>query len=250
MSGPSAATTSAAIARLLDAIASRDLRTITSALGPAVTWQNVPHRPTVGRDAVVAHLAGVITWSDEVRWEVLTEHHESNRAWLERIDRFLIGSEWHAVRCNGIFEIDDEGRVGAVRDYVDLGEWRQRVGPVLDRLANRPAVDVVQRHLDAVGTGDVVAMAADYAVDATIVRGNERYEQWGAIAEYFEGVPARLGDCRVTFHDVAEHARGEVVTRWSIIGDGAAAGTSGADTFVVADGRIVHQVVVLDGHDF
>ena len=250
MSDPAAALTREAIATMLGAIESRDLRKIARALSADASWQNVPHPPVVGRDAVVAFLGGVITWSDEVRWDVISESYEPVRAWLERVDRFLIDGEWYAVRCNGVIETDDAGLVRSVRDYVDLGEWRDRVGPVLERLRSRPAAEVVQRHLDAVGQGEAVAMTADYAVDAVLIRGGDRYEGWGAIADYFDTVPGRLGACRVVFHDTTSTAPSEVMVRWSIVGDGAAAGMSGIDTFAVAEGRISRQVVALDNHDF
>lgn len=248
MNAVSAART--AVAALLGAIESRDLRRVAEALSPDASWQNVPHPPLDGRDAVVGLLGGVITWSDRVVWEVVSESYEAGRAHLERVDRFLIDGEWHAVRCNGVFETDTAGRVREVRDYVDLEEWRRRIGPRLERLADRPAIDVVRRHLDAVTTGDVVSMAADYAVDAVLVRGDDQYQGWAAIADYFDTVPARLGGCSVDFRGIEHTAAGEVATTWSIVGDGTAAGGSGTDTFVVTDGRISRQVVALDGRDF
>ena len=60
------------VARLLAAIGSRDLRRIAGALTPHASWQNVPHDPAVGRDAVVALLGGIVCWSDDVRWDVVS----------------------------------------------------------------------------------------------------------------------------------------------------------------------------------
>ena len=103
-----AATTSAgtraAIADLLSAIQSRDLRNVARVLHPDVSWRNVPHPPTVGRDAVVAVLGGVLTWSDQVQWDVVSDGYEPGRAWLERVDRFLIDGDWLDVRCNGVID--------------------------------------------------------------------------------------------------------------------------------------------------
>ena len=245
MSEPLPPTAQAAVTELLRAIESRDLRAVGRALSPAASWQNVPHPVVVGREHVVALLSGVLTWADEVRWEIVSASYDERRAWLERVDRFRLDGEWFDVRCNGVIEVDDSGLVCEVRDYVDLGEWRERVQPVLDRLAAHAPVGVVERHLAAVRGGDVVSMAADYAFDAVLVRGQDTFEGWCAIADYFEGVPDRLGGRVVTFDDVSTTPAGTVETRWTIAG-----GAAGVDTFTVVGGRIVHQTVALLGADF
>ena len=245
MNEPLPPTAQAAVGDLLRALESRDLRAVGRALSPVASWQNVPHPVVTGREHVVAFLSGILTWADEVRWEIVSASYEERRAWLERVDRFRFDGEWFDVRCNGVIEVDDAGLVTGVRDYVDLGEWRERVQPVLDRLAARAPVDVVEHHLAAVCGGDVVSMAADYAIDAVLVRGRDTFEGWCAIADYFEGVPDRLGGRVVTFDDVTIMPTGDVGTRWTIAG-----GAAGVDTFTVVGGRIVHQTVGLLGADF
>jgi limonene-1,2-epoxide hydrolase len=250
MSRTSEATTRVAVTALLDAIESRDLRTLHRVLTPDATWRNVPHTPICGREEVVAFLAGILTWADEVRWEIVSASYHERRAWLERVDRFRLDDDWHEVSCNGVIEVNDVGLVREVRDYVDLGEWRGRIQPVLERLAGRAPVDVVNRHLAAVHSGDAVSMAADYAIDAVLVRGEHTYAGWGAIADYFEGVPDRLGGRTVTFDEVTTTPNGDVDTRWTIAGVGADDRVAGVDTFRVSDGRIVHQTVALLSDDF
>lgn len=229
------------VARLLAAIASRDLRRIADALGPGVTWQNVPGEPAVGRDAVVALLGGIVCWSDEVRWDVVSSVTEGDLTWCERVDRFVIAREEHAVHCNGVFRVDSESRrVTEVRDYVDLGEWRARIVPVMTAMAERPARDVVARHLAAVERRDPVAMAADYALDAVLVRAGERYAGWAPIADYFDTVPDRLAGYELHLDHVTD-----TEVRWTIPGT-----ASGRDTYAVRAGRITSQVVELDRADF
>ena len=255
-----APTTSTAVRRLLDAVESRDLRALGSALAADATWANVPHEPAVGRDAVVAMLGGIITWADQVRWDVVSASYDRSLAWVERIDRFEIGGREHAVRCNGVFRVDDDGAIVEVRDYVDLSEWRDRIAPVLIDLGARPAIDVVTRHLAAVGSGAPVRMAADYALDAVLERGADVCRGWSEIADYFDTVPARLAGRRVEIDSVQVDSvqvvdtggdasdRDRVTVRWSLGGDGPS--VSGTDHYVTALGRIVHQRVVLDNADF
>ena len=241
--------TRGAIARLLRAIESRDLRTIAASLAPDATWQNVPHEPAAGREAVVRLLAPILGWSDAVRWQVVSDTYTDRTGWVERVDRFVIDGTGYAVRCNGVFDVDvDSGVVASVRDYVDLDEWRQRITPVLDSMASRPATAVVARHLDAVRRGDVIAMAADYDLGAVLTRSGDRFEGWSAIADYFETVPDRLDGRSLTFSEPTPDGN-RINVAWRISHDGAEAAT-GIDRYRVDGGRIVEQTVTLGDRDY
>lgn len=232
---------------LFAAIGTRDLRMISSVLHPEVTWQNVPHAPASGRDAVIRMLAPIITWSDRVRWDIATGCYGSDVALLERFDRFWIDGEERTVRCCGVVAVE-ANLVRAVRDYSDLEEWRTRIDPVYERLARRSPLDVVRRHMTAVMARDPVAMAADYALDATLERGDDLFVGHGAIADYFDTVPDRLGSSTLEFGAV-ELASDVVRVPWKI-GDGSASRATGLDTYVIVQGRIARQTVELSGADF
>lgn len=116
------------VTRFLDAVEGRDLEGVVACFANDATWQNVPHPAAVGRGAIEAMLAPILARSDDVRWDVVSAAYDDRRAWLERVDRFWIDGVEHAVRCNGVFEVDpDAGVITEVRDYVDLGEWRARL---------------------------------------------------------------------------------------------------------------------------
>lgn len=107
---------------------------------------------------------------------------------------------------------------------------------------------VVERHLEAVRSGDPAAMAASYRDDAVLMRGTETYVGRDRIAGYFQTVPVRLGAGRVEVAvETVEDAT--VTTRWAIRG-GPADGTRGRDVLTISDGEISHQVVQLDDRDF
>jgi len=234
--------------RLLAALASRDLRRVEDALSPECTWQNVPHPTVGGRDAVMALLAPIVTWSDRVQWDVLSSAYDGSTAWLERADRFWIDGVEHTVLCNGVFEVDaEEGTVRSVRDYVDLGEWRARVGPALEVMARRSADEVIVRHLAAVVARDPVAMAADYAFDATLERGDDKFQGWRAIADYFDNVPSRLDGLHFSYQ---RSGREPTTVRWEITDDTNAVVARGTDRYVVESGRIIEQTVELHTSDF
>lgn len=137
--------------------------------------------------------------------------------------------------------------------YVDGG-----LGQALMTLLPRPAgvagphlagpLGVVRRHLAAVGRGDRTGMSADYALDAVLRRGPDRYEGREAIAAYFATVPDRLGGRTVGFGEPVETGEGRVEVAWRI--EGGPAPITGRDRFVVRDGWIAEQEVHLDGGDF
>lgn len=107
---------------------------------------------------------------------------------------------------------------------------------------------VVRRHLEAVESGDVLAMAADYAANAVLERPDRSFAGSAAIAEYFRSVPSRLGSGTVIFGELQAEAD-SIAVRWRIIG-GRSDGRSGRDVFYVRDNRIVLQRVHLDDADF
>jgi limonene-1,2-epoxide hydrolase len=112
---------------LLAAVAARDVDAVLDCFAPDATWQNVPHGPAVGHEGIRAMLAPLLSRSSRVRWDVVTEAFGEDRAWVERVDRFWIDGTEYAVRCNGVLELDPHaGVITELRDYVDLGEWRER----------------------------------------------------------------------------------------------------------------------------
>lgn len=119
------------IQRFLDAVEARDIVAIGGCLAAEATWQNVPHPPAVGRQAIEAMLAPILSRSTKVQWDIVSAAYSHDQAWLERVDRFWIDGTEYAVRCNGVFDIDPTaGVIAGVRDYVDLGEWRARLAAV------------------------------------------------------------------------------------------------------------------------
>jgi hypothetical protein len=109
-------------------------------------------------------------------------------------------------------------------------------------------IDVVRAHLAAVTSGDVEAMAGDYAADAVIERAGEQYEGLPAIRAYFRTVPERLAGGRVEPGEVRS-VGGRVEFDWRLVG-GPGDGISGTDSCLVREGLIIHQVVRLDRDDF
>lgn len=109
------------------------MQAVLDCMAPDASWQNVPHPPSKGHADIAKLFGAILPRCEKVRWDVESVSYgpeQDGRAlvWAERIDRFWIGGEEYAVRCNGVFEFDlASGLIVEVRDYVDLGEWRSRL---------------------------------------------------------------------------------------------------------------------------
>ena len=121
-----------AVARFLAAVEARDPEAAGACFAEDATWANVPHPPAVGPAGVHDMLAPILARSTWVRWDIVTASYTPERCWLERVDRFGIDGTEYAVACHGVVEVDPaRDLITAFRDYVDLGEWRARLGTVL-----------------------------------------------------------------------------------------------------------------------
>jgi limonene-1,2-epoxide hydrolase len=120
------------VTRFLAAVGARDADAAAACFAPDATYANMPHRPVVGPVGVRRLLAPILDRAEHVEWEIVTASFSPARAWLERVDRFVIDGHEYAIECNGVVEVDPaSGLITAFRDYVDLGVWRARLGDVL-----------------------------------------------------------------------------------------------------------------------
>ena len=236
-----------AIEELLRAIESRDIRMVAAALHPDASWQNVPHPPIVGREAVLEFLAGILCWSNRVQWDVLSAVIDGDTGWYERVDRFWLADQEYAVACNGIITVDTVAQtVLSIRDYVDLGEWRDRVSPAIKFFQSQPAAVVVERHLCAVEQREPVSMAADFGMHAVLERPEGRYNGWCEIADYFDSVPDCLKGRELMFDPIETEHGSSVSVSWKIRDRGKYSVT-GVDYYEVVSGRIMRQKTTFRG---
>jgi len=240
------ATTRIAIESLLEAIEARDLRRVRRALHPSARWQNVPHPAAEGRDAVMALWGGILCWSERVRWDVHHVSIEGTNGSVERLDRFWLQGEEYAVACHGVFSVDaDTGLVISVRDYVDLGEWRGRVNPVLAALATRSPMEVVSSHLAAIRSGVPLAMASHYAVDAELDCPEGVLVGWDTIANYCESLVLQMDVSGIIWGAVELSGPEMVTVDWRFESD-TQPNRSGCDQYEIREGRIVLHTRSID----
>ena len=118
------------VRRFLDAVERRDLDGIGQCFTPQARYANVPNPAAVGPEAIQALFTPILRRAARVRWDLVTEVYEEQRALLERVDRFWIDGREYTIECNAVVEVDlAAGKISEFRDYVDLATWRRRLQP-------------------------------------------------------------------------------------------------------------------------
>lgn len=121
-----------AVTRFFAAIERRDLTAVLACLSEDVSYANVPHPSVHGHAGVGGLLGPFLERCNQARWDVVSSAQHGELTFAERIDRFWIDGDEYAIECNGVYRVVHD-RIVEVRDYVDLGVWRARLGDVLDR---------------------------------------------------------------------------------------------------------------------
>lgn len=116
------------VTAFLAALERRDLDAVLDCFTPDASYAYaMPLPPLVGRDAIADMFGKLLAEADAVRWDVVASTVDGERVWTERVDRFTFAGRDVAIECAGLFELA-EGRICAVRDYVDMATWRERKG--------------------------------------------------------------------------------------------------------------------------
>jgi limonene-1,2-epoxide hydrolase len=123
-----------AVSRFFRAVETRDPARVAACFTADAVFRNMPHEPLVGRAAIEHLFTPILTASERVEWVIHHSFAVGDLVFAERTDRFWIdGIEYH-IECNGVFRVDQTQQlIAEVRDYVDLGLWRARLGDVLER---------------------------------------------------------------------------------------------------------------------
>jgi limonene-1,2-epoxide hydrolase len=117
----------------LAAVVSREAKAVGAMFTLDATYRNMPHPPAIGPSGVEAMFSTILGRAEKVQWDVVSRSEDGRLTWLERVDRFWIDGAEYAIECNGVYEVDlEQGLILSVRDYVDLGLWRERLGDVLE----------------------------------------------------------------------------------------------------------------------
>ena len=112
----------------LTAVEKRDPEALAACFAEDATYATaVPLPALVGRDAIATMFGGLLGQVSAARFEILGHAVDGDRVWTERIDHFVFGEKPVSIEVMGVFELAD-GKISAVRDYVDMNTWRERKG--------------------------------------------------------------------------------------------------------------------------
>jgi limonene-1,2-epoxide hydrolase len=115
------------VSQFIGAIERRDMESVGGLLSEEISYENMPMRPILGRDAVMKVIEAFLAPAELVDWKVLRQWECDGVVINERIDRFRIGNGWLELPVAGFFEFDTEGRILVWRDYFDLGSYTSQL---------------------------------------------------------------------------------------------------------------------------
>jgi limonene-1,2-epoxide hydrolase len=108
------------------AIERRDIESAAAMADEHISYENVPMRPIVGRDALKAALGAFLGATTNVDWRILRQVAVGNTVVNERIDRFEVNGGWLELPVAGFFEVTN-GHITLWRDYFDLATYTNRM---------------------------------------------------------------------------------------------------------------------------
>lgn len=112
----------AVVEALIDAFNRRDGVAVAALLHDDIMCIGIPLPPAQGKAAALDLLAPFLA-AEAIDWQLHAIAVNGRTVHTERTDRFrFAGVDWTQVRAAGIFEVAEDGRIGAWRDYFDMAE--------------------------------------------------------------------------------------------------------------------------------
>ncbi len=91
-------------------------------------YHNIPLDPVEGLDAIRATVQGFSAGVEKIEFETLHIAANGNVVLTERIDSFFFPGKTIALPVMGTFEVNDDGKITAWRDYFDLNQMMSQLG--------------------------------------------------------------------------------------------------------------------------
>ena len=101
-----------------------DKSAIVDAFADDAVYHNIPMPPNEGKEAIAAFIEGFIgTMATDISFEIRHQLVSGNLVMNERVDKMTIGGNAVALPVCGVFEIGDDGKIKAWRDYFDAAQF-------------------------------------------------------------------------------------------------------------------------------
>ena len=95
--------------------------------GDGSVYHNIPMPPAEGKDAIRAVLELFVPLASSIEFDIRHLVADGNVVLTERVDRFVVNGKPIELPVMGTFELDDNGRIAAWRDYFDLNQWTSQM---------------------------------------------------------------------------------------------------------------------------
>jgi len=104
-----------------DAWGRGDVESIMAAFTDDAVYHNIPMEPPVGKEAIRGFLDGFLgVVASSVHFEIRNQLVAGNLVMNERVDTLTMESGEVPLPVCGVFELSDDGRIKAWRDYFDM----------------------------------------------------------------------------------------------------------------------------------
>jgi limonene-1,2-epoxide hydrolase len=110
-----------------DEIAAGNAEKAAECFSDDAVYHNIPLDPINGRDAIRDTIAMFLGMADKVWFE--TSHSLANGPLVmtERVDHFLKEGRDVALPVMGVFEVNNDGKITAWRDYFDMNQFTSQM---------------------------------------------------------------------------------------------------------------------------
>jgi limonene-1,2-epoxide hydrolase len=106
----------------------RDVDEILAFFAKDAVYHNIPMAPAEGHDAIRTLLNLFVPAASSIEFEIHQLAVSGSVVLTERTDRFVVGDKTIALPVMGAFEVDDDGKITAWRDYFDMQQWTSQMG--------------------------------------------------------------------------------------------------------------------------
>ncbi len=109
------------------AFARQDAQELLGYFADDAVYHNIPFEPAVGRDAIAATLNMFVSEGSEGSFELVHLAVNGHVVLTERVDRVTMQGKVATLPVMGTFEVNDDGKISAWRDYFDVAMLMSQV---------------------------------------------------------------------------------------------------------------------------
>jgi limonene-1,2-epoxide hydrolase len=104
-----------------------DLDKIMSFFTADAVYHNIPIAPVTGTDQIRTTIESFSGGVDKIEFRVKNQAASGNVVMNERVDAFITAAKTIELPVMGVFEVTDDGKIAAWRDYFDLNQFMSQM---------------------------------------------------------------------------------------------------------------------------